>query len=83
MYYRTSLVGAARTWMARTPRGDDPREQRNPRRPIGHPPGSGRPPAFAVLPQQSLDQGYDPRCSIDALAPSLERHGHLHRHACG
>jgi hypothetical protein len=40
--------------MARSLRGDDPRVRSSPRRPKGHPPGTGRPLGFAVLPQQSL-----------------------------
>jgi hypothetical protein len=59
--------------MARSPHGDDPRVRRSPRRPKGHLPGTGRPLGFAVLPQQNLDRGCDPRCLAGAHAPSLER----------
>jgi hypothetical protein len=83
MYRRTSPAGAAGTWMARTPRGDDPRERRNPRRLMGPPPEFGRPLVFAVLPQQSPDRGYNPRCSIGALTPSPGRRGHPRLHVCG
>jgi hypothetical protein len=63
MYHRTSLAGAARTWMAKSPRGDDPLVRRSPRWPTGHPLGSERPLEFVVLPQQSRSRGCDPRRS--------------------
>jgi hypothetical protein len=36
-----------------------------------------------VQPQRSRSRGCDPRRSVDALAPSLERRGHPRPHACG
>jgi hypothetical protein len=59
--------------MARSPHIDDPRARRSPHQPKGHPPGPERPLGFAVLPQQSLDRGCDPRCLAGAHVPSLER----------
>jgi hypothetical protein len=43
-------AGAAGTWVARTPREDDPQEWRNPHRPWGHPFGTGCPLVSAVQP---------------------------------
>jgi hypothetical protein len=71
-YPRTFPAGAAGTWMAKLPRRDDV-----------HPPGSGRPLESAVQPQRSLSRGCDPRRSIGAHVPSLERRGHPRPHACG
>jgi hypothetical protein len=82
-YRRTFPAGAAGTWMAMTPCGDDPRERCSPRRPRGHPLGTGCPLGLAVLPQRSLDQGCDPQCFVGARAPSLKRSGRPLPHACG
>jgi hypothetical protein len=72
-YRRTFSAGAAGIWMAGSLRGDDPRVRSSPRRPKGHPPGTGRPLGFAVLPQQSLDRGCDPRRFAGTHTPFLER----------
>jgi hypothetical protein len=63
--------------MAKSRRGDDPRVLRSLRRPKGHLLGTGRALGFAVLPQQSLGRGCDPRCFAGAHAPFLERLEHL------
>jgi hypothetical protein len=47
-YRRTSLAVVAGTWVAKSPRGDDPLVRRSPRRPIGHPPRFGHPLEFVV-----------------------------------
>jgi hypothetical protein len=77
------LAGVAKTWMATTSRGDDPRERRSLRRPMGHPLETERPLESAVLPQQSLGRGCDPRYFAGARAPSLKRLGRPLPHACG
>jgi hypothetical protein len=76
-YRCTFPAGVVGTWMAKSPRGDDPLVRRSPRQPMGHPLGSGHPLEFAVRPQRSLDRGYDPRCFTDAHALSLEKLEHL------
>jgi hypothetical protein len=50
-YRRTFPAGVVGTWMAKSPRGDDPPVQRSPRRPMGHPPKFEHPLEFAVLPR--------------------------------
>jgi hypothetical protein len=77
------LAGVAGTWMAKSPRGDDPPVRRNPHQPMEHSPEFGRPLEFAVQPQRGLGRGCDPRCSTGALAPSLERLGHPRPYAYG
>jgi hypothetical protein len=72
-----------RTWMARSPRGDDPLVRCSPRRPMGHPLGSGRPLGFTAQPQRSHSRGCGPRHFVGAHAPSPERRGHPRPQACG
>jgi hypothetical protein len=71
-FRRTFPAGVAGTWVAMMTRGDDPRERRNPRRPRGHPLGTGCPLGPAALPQRSLDRGCGPRC-FGGLARPFQR----------
>jgi hypothetical protein len=50
MFRRTFPAGAAGTWVAMTPRGDDPQERRSPHRPRGLSFGTGCPLVSAVQP---------------------------------
>jgi hypothetical protein len=83
MFRRTFLAGAAGTWVAMTPRGDDPQERRSPHRPRGHPFGTGYPLVSMAQPQRSLDRGCDYRCFGGARAPFPKILGHPLPHACG
>jgi hypothetical protein len=83
MYRRTSPVGVAGTWVAKSPRGDDPLVRRSPHRPMGHPPEFGHPLEFEVKLERSPGRGCDPRSFAGAHAPSPERLEHPHPHAYG
>jgi hypothetical protein len=82
-YRRTSPAGVAGTWVAKSPRGDDPLVRRGPCRPMGHPPGFRHPLEFVVKLEQSLGRGCDPRSFVGAHVPSLERPEHPRPHAYG
>jgi hypothetical protein len=47
-YRHTFSAGVARTWAAKSPRGDDPQARHSPRQPMGRPSGLECPLAFAV-----------------------------------
>jgi hypothetical protein len=82
-YRRTSPVGVAGTWVAKSPRGGDALVRHSPRRPMGYPPRFGRPLEFVVQLERRLGRGCDPRSFADAHAPSPERLEHPRPHAYG
>jgi hypothetical protein len=83
MSRRTSLAGMVRTWVAKSPRGDDPQVWRSQRRPMGRPSGFGLPLEFVVKLDRSPGRGCDPRSFTGAHAPSPERSEHPHPHVSG
>jgi hypothetical protein len=83
MYRRTSRASVARTWVAESPREDDPLVWRSPRRPMGHPPGFGHALEFVVKLERSPGRGCDPQSFVGAHAPSPERLKHRRPHAYG
>jgi hypothetical protein len=62
-------VGVAGTWAAMTPREDGLRGRHSPRRPRGHPFGTGRPLVSAVPQRRKLGRDCDPQCSDGAHVP--------------